>query len=141
VLDVSLHRAEGGSRSLPVVVSNVTSSGGELSIGVKFPRLKLRHYQVVADLMYSSAVDLNAFREGRRKPQGILLGVYTFIRWGVTEPFRGARFFVAHIRDRRAEAARAIAAASAPAFSLASEAAAPSGVSVESLPVALAARQ
>jgi hypothetical protein len=106
VLNVPLKR-DGGTQSLPVIVSNLATSGGEISIGFRFPPLKLRHYQVVADLMYTSSGDLEAFRAKRRKSQGILFGVYVFIRWGVTEPFRGSRLLLAHLRERKANAAHA----------------------------------
>jgi len=110
VLNVPLNREGGGTQSLPVIVSNLTTVAGELSIGLRFPPLKLRHYQVVADLMYTSARELETFRAKRRKPQGILLGIYVLVRWGVTEPFRGSRFLLAHLRHRKAEAAAAIEA-------------------------------
>ena len=113
VLNVPLKR-DGGTQSLPVIVSNLTTTGGEISIGFRFPPLKLRHYQVVADLMYTGAGELEAFRAKRRKSQGILFGVYVFIRWGITEPFRGSRFLLAHLRERRANAAH-VAGAHAPA--------------------------
>ncbi len=133
VLNVPLNREGAGTQSLPVIVSNLTTLGGELSIGFRFPPLKLRHYQVVADLMYTTAGELESFRAQRRKSQGILYGVYVFVRWGVTEPFRGTRFLLAHLRQRKAATAHPVEA------HVAAPAPAPEMIPVEALPLIEAA--
>jgi cellulose synthase (UDP-forming) len=102
VLSMTMLRGEGGEQTLPVVVSNIKPDGAELSIGFAFPPLKLRHYQAIADLMYEDSRQLEAFRSGRRKPHGIFAGLYGFVSWGLTEPFRGGKFLLAHFKERRA---------------------------------------
>ena len=91
VLDVKLLRDAGGAQSMPVTVSNWTREDRMLLVGFKFGKLKRRHFQAVADLMYGDANEIAQFRAGRRKARGILYGVYTFLRWGFLGPGRGLR--------------------------------------------------
>jgi cellulose synthase (UDP-forming) len=108
VLDVQMIRDAVPAQSLPVVVSNFTRQGDLMQIGFSFPKLKRRHYQAVADLMYGDAMEIAKFREGRRKPRSILHGVGTFFYWGATGPVRGFTLLYlqyAEIRRKKAETA------------------------------------
>ncbi len=100
VLDVRLVREE-GAQSLPVKVTNWTEENGATQIGFAFGKLKRRHYQAIADLMFQDASQIAAFRLGRRKRRGILFGVYTFLKWGVLGPGRGGKLLVDRIRQAR----------------------------------------
>ena len=101
VLNVELKGEGAGKRSLPVIVSNWQVADGVLGVGFRFPALKLRHYQVIADLMYVDAVELEAFRARRRQPQGVLRGIFGLVYWGLTEPSRGVRQMAAAMREKR----------------------------------------
>ena len=101
VLNVALKQGAREMRTMPVFVSNWREDNGAVDIGFKFPPLKLRHYQVLGDLMFVDAAELAAFRANRRKPQGILRGAFGLLYWGVTEPVRGLRQLIASYRDSR----------------------------------------
>ena len=114
VLDVTLVKDGGGAQSMPVTVCNVSQKGGMITIGFKFAKLKRRHYQVIADLMFADAAEIASFRVGRRQKRGILFGVYTFLRWGFTGPFRGLRLLISHFKEMRAKQAAAPVVVAAP---------------------------
>jgi cellulose synthase (UDP-forming) len=123
VLDVTLTRADTPAQSVPVLVAHCRKEGDMMLIGFRFAKLKRRHYQAVADLMYGDAAGIQNFRAGRRRPRGIWHGVYTFINWGGTGPGRGLTLLARQFRDWRAERR----AAAGPAASPAIEAPAPLG--------------
>lgn len=102
VLDVKLIRDPAGAQSLPVTVSNWSREGSALLVGFSFGKLKRRHYQAIADLMYGDAAEIAEFRLGRRKARGILYGVYTFLKWGFMGPRRGLRLLREEFLPKRA---------------------------------------
>jgi len=102
VLDVTLTRAETAAQSLPVIVSNCAVVGETTQIGFQFGKLKRRHYHAIADLLYGDAAKIQEFREGRRKPRGILFGVYIFLTWGLTGPGRGLQLAILKVEEWRA---------------------------------------
>jgi len=116
VLDVTLLRTGTAAQSLPGIVSHFVTQGETTRIGFQFGKLKRRHYQAIADLLYGDAAKIQDFREGRRKPRGILFGVAIFFGWGLTGPGRGLRLAIRQLEEWRAKrrAVPAIAAAPEP---------------------------
>jgi phage tail sheath gpL-like len=89
ILDVKLEDETAKWQSIPVTVKHVSGGDGAVKIGFAFGKLKRRHYEVVKDLMYANASEIDAFRSGRRKRRGVSRGLYTFLAWGWIGAMRG----------------------------------------------------
>jgi len=102
ILDVELRESRDVWQSLPVQVKHVSHKNGQTRIGFAFADLKLRHYKAVKDLMYETSVEIDAFRQGRRKRQGVLAGIFMLIKWGILGPVRSLWLLQDSIGARRA---------------------------------------
>ena len=100
VLDVELRHGAAG-QSLPVVVSNWRLDNGKTSIGLSFGRLRRRHYEAIADLMYEDGGAIDRFRSRRRLRHGIFFGISRFLRWGLIGAPRGFSLLLHEWRERR----------------------------------------
>ena len=96
------------AQTMPVNVASWAQVGSEIRIGFSFRALKRRHYELIHEMMYPDAVELDARRERRRAPRGIMANVGTIIGWGIVEPARAFRLLALSWRDaRKKEAAHA----------------------------------
>ena len=108
MLNVPKLDGTGGARTIPVALDS-RDPGGE-TVGFTFPALRAEHYRLIVSILHQGSDTLSTFRSQRRQKKSILGGIFGFVRWGTTEPWRGFRSLSQHLaaarRNRRPQPGR-----------------------------------
>jgi cellulose synthase (UDP-forming) len=83
-----------GTNSLPAIVRHTSGTSDHIRYGVQFGEISAVEYYVLADLMYGEADAIKRFLMSRRKHKNVVVGTLTFMRWGITEPFRAFAYLL-----------------------------------------------
>jgi cellulose synthase (UDP-forming) len=83
-----------GTNSLPAIVRHTSGTSDHIRYGVQFGEISAVEYYVLADLMYGEADAIKRFLMSRRKHKNLVVGTLTFMRWGITEPFRAFAYLL-----------------------------------------------
>ncbi|MEH3117670.1 MAG: UDP-forming cellulose synthase catalytic subunit [Methylorubrum populi] len=92
--------------ALPVILEGIDRARDEAFGRLGFGRLRPQDYVALAGLMYGDAEAMRRFQMRRRRHKDILTGTLQFVWWGLSEPFRAARYALA--ADARPAAAPVI---------------------------------
>jgi cellulose synthase (UDP-forming) len=73
---------------IPFILANTSRDGRNFDFALAFDSLAFKDYLAVADLIYGDQAAIERFVLRSRARKSLISGSFSFISWGLTEPFR-----------------------------------------------------
>ncbi len=99
-----------GSDTLPLTVRSFVGDGNTVIVGCLFNPTDVRHYRLIADLIFANSKQWSDFQQARRVNIGIIRGTFWFLRLSIYQSIRGMGYLMRRLgvaREAPAEVSQA----------------------------------